>query len=135
MLDRPEARAPAPLDARFIHRQREFRPAPKQRLQCAYALKARKLMTEAKMNSSAESKMPVWLSRQIELFRTRICLRIEVGSRQHGHDLLTLSQLDTAEFDVFANKPRLGELHHRNEPQEFLHGQTRPAPVLFQPVA
>src|SRR6516164_1311555 len=132
MLDRPEARPLAPLDLGVIHRQREFRPAPKQRLQCAYALEACKLMAEAKMNSGAESKMPVRLSRQIELFRMRICLRIEVGSRQHGHDLLTLSQLDTAELDVFANKSRLGELHHRNEPQEFLHGQTRPAPVFFQ---
>jgi hypothetical protein len=60
---------------------------------------------------STESEMPVRPSREIKLFRMWICLRIEVGSREHGHDLVALSQPDTAEFDVFANKSRLGELH------------------------
>ena len=114
-----ETRPLAPLDLLFINGQREFRPAPKQSLQCAYALKARKLMAKTKMNSGAERKMPVRLAREIKFFRVGICLRIEVGCRQHGHDLLAPFQPDTAEFDLFANKPRFGELHHRNEPQEF----------------
>jgi len=135
MLDGLEARPLAPFDLGFINRQLQFRPAPEQSLQRAYALKARQLMAEAKMNPSTESEMAVRLSREIELFRMWICLRIEVGSRQHGHDLVALSQPDTAEFDVFANKSRLGELHHRNEPQEFFHGQASPAPVFFQPIA
>jgi hypothetical protein len=41
MVDRPKAGAPAPFDLGFIYDQREFRPAPEQSLQCAYALKAR----------------------------------------------------------------------------------------------
>ena len=64
-----ETRPLAPFDLVFINRQREFRPAPKQSLQRAYALKARKLMAKAKMNPSAEREMPVRLAREIELFR------------------------------------------------------------------
>jgi hypothetical protein len=89
----------------------------------------------SKMNSGAERKMPVRLAREIKFFRVGIRLRIEVGCRQHGHDLLAPFQPDTAEFDLFANKPRFGELHHRNEPQEFFHRQTSPAPVFLQPIA
>ena len=87
------------------------------------------------MNSGAESEMPVRLAREIKLFRIWICLRIEVGGRQHGHDLVAFPQPDTAEFDVVPNKSRLGELHHRNKPQELFNGQTSPAPVFFQPIA
>ena len=78
-----ETRPLAPLDLLFINGQREFRPAPEQSLQCAYALKARKLMAKTKMNSGAERKMPVRLAREIKFFRLGIRLRIEVGCRQY----------------------------------------------------
>ena len=54
MLNGLETRPLAPFDLLFINGQREFRPAPEQSLQCAYALKARKLMAKTKMNSGAE---------------------------------------------------------------------------------
>ncbi len=62
------------------------------------------------MNSGAEREMPVRIAPEIELFSMWICLRIEVGGRQHGHDLVASSQPNTAKIDVFANKSRLGEL-------------------------
>src|SRR5262249_1713448 len=44
-------------------------------------------------------------------------------------------QPDTAELGVLAHVARLGELHGRDETQEFLDGQTGAIPVLLQPVA
>jgi mono/diheme cytochrome c family protein len=64
MLDGLEARPLAPFDLAFINRQLQLRPAPEQSLQRAYALKARQLMAEAKMNPSTESEMPVRLRSQ-----------------------------------------------------------------------
>ena len=61
--------------------------------------------------------------------------RVHVGGRHHGHDLVALLQADAAELDVLAHVARLGELHRRDEPQEFLDRQVDPAPVLLEPVA
>src|SRR5262249_32300867 len=109
--------------------------APEQGLECASALDARQLMAKAKMNSGAESDMPIWLALEIELFRIDIGVRIEVGGCQHRHDPVALLQLHTAELDVLADVARLGELHGRDETQEFLDRQAGAVPVLLQPVA
>jgi hypothetical protein len=135
MLDRPQARPLAPFDLRFVHRQLQSWPAPEQRLERASSLDARQLMTKAKMNSSAEGDMPVWLALEIELLRMDVGVRIEVRSRQHRHDLVALLQLDSAELDILAHIARLGELHGRDETQELLDGQAGAVPVFLQPVA
>src|SRR5215510_2425938 len=134
MLDRLQARPLAPFDLRVVHRQLQSRPAPEQGLERAGALDARQLMAKAEMNSGAEGDMPVWLALEIELFRIDISVRIEVRGRQHRHDPVALLQPDTAELDILAHIARLGELHGRDETQEFLDGQAGAAPVLLQPV-
>ena len=65
----------------------------------------------------------------------RICLRIHVGGRQHGHNPVALSQSDATEFDIFAHVARLGELHRCDETQKFLNRQISPAPIFLEPVA
>src|SRR5882757_8883061 len=135
MFDRLEARPLAPFDLRFVRRQLQSWPAPEQGLERASSLDARQLMTEAKMNSGAERDMPVWLALEIEPLRMDIGVRIEVRSRQHRHDPVALLQLDTAELDILAHVARLGELHGRDEPQEFLDGQAGAVPIFLQPVA
>src|SRR6516165_3354591 len=135
MLNRFEAWHAAPLDLGLVHRQLESRPAPKQGLERARTLDARELMAKAEVNSGTEGDMPVRLSLKIELLRICICLRIQVRGRQHGHDLLALPELHPAKFDVFSHVARLGELHGREEPQEFLDRKIGPAPILFEPIA
>ena len=80
--------------------------------------------------SGAEGDVPVRLALQIEPLRMRIGLRIHVGGRQHGHDLVALSQADAAELDIPAHIARLGELHRRDEAQKFLDREIGAAPVL-----
>src|SRR5262249_12441385 len=92
-------------------------------------------MAEAEVNSGAEGDMPVRLSPEIEFLGMDICLRIEVRGRKHWHDPVALLERDPAKLDVLAHEARLGELHRRDEPQEFLDRQIGPAPILFQPVA
>src|SRR5262245_33040405 len=135
MLYRLQARPPAPADLRFVDRQLQLGPAPEQRLQRTGAIDARELMAKAIMNPGAEGDMPVRLAFEIEPLGMLVCPRIEVGRRQHGHNLLTLLQPDTAKLDVLAHEARLGELYGRDEAQEFLHGEIDPAPILLQPVA
>ena len=86
-------------------------------------------MPQAEMNAGAEGDMPVGPALEIKLLRMRIGLRIEVCGHQHGNDLLALLQPDTAELEIPAD--RFGELHRREEPQEFLDSQIGPAPVFF----
>ena len=119
MVNGLETRPLAPFDLLFINGQREFRPAPEQSLQSAYAFKARELMAKTKMNSGAECEMPVWLAREIKLFRVGIRLRIEVGCRQHGHDLLAPFQPDT---DDFADLAQLVDFHCVQDPNRNGHG-------------
>jgi hypothetical protein len=57
-------------------------------------------MAKAKVNSGAESDMPVRFSLEVEFLRISICLRVQVCGRQHGHDLLTPLQPDTAKLDI-----------------------------------
>ena len=90
-------------------------------------------MAKAEVDSGAEGDVPVRLALQIEPFRMRICLRIHVGGRQHGHDPVALSQSDATEFDILAHVARLGELHRRDEAQKFLDRQIDTAPILFEP--
>src|SRR6516162_3184124 len=90
-------------------------------------------MAKAKVNSGAESDMPVRFSLEVEFLR--ICMRVQVCGRQHGHDLLTLLQLDTAKPDILPYDARFGELHGRDEPQKFLDGQIGSVPIFFQPIA
>src|SRR6266511_3145611 len=114
MLDRLQARPPAPLDLGFVDRQLQFRPAPEQSLQRACSLDARELMAQAIMNSGAEGDVPVRLSLEIEFLRMHVRSRIQVGGRQHGNDLLTLLQPDTVELDVFPHEAGFGELYGRD---------------------
>src|SRR6516162_4079173 len=92
-------------------------------------------MAKAKVNSGAESDMPVRFSLEVEFLRICICLRVQVCGRQHGHDLLTLLQPNTAKLDILPYDARFGELHGRDEPQKFLYGQIGSVPVFFQPIA
>ena len=88
-------------------------------------------MPQTEMNAGAEGDMPVRPALEVKLLRMRIGLRIEVRGHQHGNDLLALLQPDTAELEVPADVARLGELHWRKEPQEFLDSEIGPAPVFF----
>src|SRR5262249_31110603 len=127
MLDRPQARPSAPLDLRFVYGQLQFRPPPKQGPERAYSLDACELMPQTEMNTGAEGDVPVRPALEIKLLRMRIGLRIEVRGHQHGNDLLALLQPDTAELELPADVARLGELHRREEPQEFLDREIGPA--------
>src|SRR5215813_15479915 len=109
--DRPHARPLAPSDLGGVDRQRELRPAAKQRLQRTGALDARELVTEAEMNPGTEGDVPVRSPREIERLGLLIRLRVEVRGRQHGHDLVVFAQPYTAELNVLAHDARLGELH------------------------
>src|SRR5262249_25159373 len=134
MLDRPQARPSAPLDLRFVYGQLQFRPPPKQGLERAYSLDACELMPQTEMNAGAEGDMPVRPALEINLLRMRIGLRIEVRGHQHGNDLLALLQPDTADLELPVAVAGLGDLHGREEPQEFLESEMAPAPFFFWPV-
>src|SRR5262249_56745194 len=104
----PHACALAPSDLGLIDRELQFRPAPEQGFERACSLDARELMAQTKMNSGAEGKMPVRPPGKVEFLGIFICLRIEVGGDQHGHDVRTLLQSDAAKPDVLADHARLG---------------------------
>src|SRR5262245_14891508 len=131
MLDRPKARPSAPLDLRFVHGQLQFRPSAKQGLERAYSLDACELRSQAEMNAGAKGDMPVRSALEIKLLRIRVGVRIEVCCHQHGNDLITLLQPDTAELEVPTDVARLRELHRREEPQEFLDREIGSTPVFF----
>src|SRR5262249_56201989 len=107
---------------------------PKQGLEGAYSLDACELVPEAEMNAGAKGDMPVRSALEIKLLRMPIGMRIEVCCHEHGNDLLAPLQPDTAELEVPADLARLGALHRREEPQEFLDREIGPTPVFFQPV-
>ena len=79
--------------------------------------------------------VPVRPALEIEPLGMLVRLRVHVGRRQHGHDPVALLQPDAAKLDVLSHKARLGELHRRDEAQEFLDRETGAAPVLREPVA
>src|SRR5215510_14054926 len=92
-------------------------------------------MAEAEMNAGAKRNVPVRLAIEIELFGMRIGGRIHIGSREHGHDPLTLLDCDAAQIDVPAYVARLGELDRGEEAQKLLHRKISAAPVFLEPVA
>src|SRR5690349_11472837 len=92
-------------------------------------------MAKAEMDASAEGDMPVRPPPKIEPFRMLVRGRIEIGGGQQGHDLVAALEPDAAKLDVLAHEARLGELHRRDEAQEFLDRDIGSSPILFQPVA
>lgn len=113
--DRSQAGPLAPSDLRVGHSQLEFRPALEQRLQRAFAFDARELMPQAEVDSCPEGQMPVGSPFEIEPFGMLIGIRVHVGHRQHGHDLLALLHLHAAKVHVLAHEARFGKLYWRDE--------------------
>src|SRR5688572_23872781 len=90
-FDSSQARLPPPSDLRWLNRQGEVRPAFEQCLESASAFDAGELMAEAKMNARSERDVPVRPSLEIEPLGALVRSRVEVGGREHGHDLVVLS--------------------------------------------
>jgi len=134
-LDGPETCSCAPENVRIVRCQLQLGPTLEQGSQRALTLNTRELMSQAKMNPSAEGDVPVRPSLEIELVWMIVRLRIEVCGGQHGHYLGTALQPNTAKFHVLAYEARFGELHWGNEAQKFLDGEIDMTPVLFQPIA
>src|SRR5262245_1408395 len=91
-------------------------------------------MTEAEMDSRAESNMTVRPSLEIARFSEHVSSRIHVGGHQHSHDLVTTLKSDAVQFHVLPHESRFRELHRRDKAKEFLDRQVGSPPVLFQPV-
>jgi hypothetical protein len=89
------------------NRQREVRPARVESLERAFGFQAGELMTEAKMNARAEGNMPVWPSREVELFRLRVRPRIHVPGREPGGYLVATFEPHTAQVGILAHIARL----------------------------
>src|ERR1700739_1658756 len=106
LFDRAQSGAPVPADSRWVDRKLELRPAHEQRLQRASRLYPRQLMAEAKMDSGAEGDMPVRPPLEIEPFRLRVRLRVQIGRDNHGHDLVALAQANALKLDIVAHVAR-----------------------------
>jgi hypothetical protein len=87
------------------------------------------------MDSGPEREVSVRPPLEIQSLGPLVRIRVHVGGRHHGGDLVALLQADAAELDVLAHEARLGELYRRDEAQEFLDRQIDPAPVLREPIA
>src|SRR4029450_5634009 len=135
LFDSPEAGPLPPANGLWRHGQREVRPAFEEGLQRALTLNSGELVAQTEMDPRAELQVAVGLPLEIKLLRTRVCIRIHVGSRQHGHDFFTLLQPNSTELDIFPDETRLGELDGRDEAQEFLNCQIGAAPILLEPIA
>src|SRR5262249_56141878 len=98
----------------------------------AHGLDARKLRAEAKVDSGAEGDVVVRPPLHVETLGIFVRLRVHVGRNQHGHDLLALLHADTVELDIVAYEAWLGKLHRRDEAQELLDRERKPAPVLLE---
>ena len=79
--------------------------------------------------------MPVRPPLEIEAFRALVRLSIQIGGDEHRHHPVALLQFHALEVDILAHVARLGELHRRDEAQEFLDRQPGAAPVRRQPIA
>ena len=114
---------------------RELRPALEQRFERAPAFDPGKLMAKAEVNAGAERDVAVRPAAQIDMLRVLVCGGVDVGGHQHRHHQIAALQRHAAQLHVVAHEARLGELHRRDEAQEFLDREVGAAPVLFQPVA
>ena len=65
----------------------------------------------------------------------RIYVRVHVGRSQHGYDPVALLEMDATEINILLYETRLGELHGRDEAEEFFDGRVAPTPVFLEPVA
>jgi hypothetical protein len=75
----------------------------------------------------AEGDVVVRPALEIELLGRYVCRRIQVGGRQHGHDLIPAFEPGAAEIHLLPHEPRLRELHRGDEAQEFVDRQVRSA--------
>jgi hypothetical protein len=92
-------------------------------------------MAEAKVNAGAEGDVPVRVPPKIEPLGMLVGGRIQIGSSEHGHDPVAALEPHAAKLHVLAHEARLGELHRRDEAQEFLDREIGAVPVLFEPIA
>src|SRR5262249_20583137 len=134
LFDRPEAWPLAQADLVGRHRQAQSRPTGEQRLQGAHAFDACKLMAEAEMDPGPEGDVPVRPSLEAEPFGMLVRQGIHVGGRQQANDFIALLQPTAAKLRVLAHDPGLGTLHRREEAQELLDRETRPTPILLEPI-
>src|SRR5262249_2435962 len=92
-------------------------------------------MTEAEMDACSECDVPIWPSSKVEPLGVLVRHRVQIGGREHGHDLVSRFKLHAAKYRVLSNKARLGELHRRDEAEEFFDRETCAAPILHQPIS
>src|SRR5690349_22878132 len=105
-FDRAQARAPAPVHASGFDGELEPWPAREQDFERASSLQPRQLVSEAEMNAGAEGEMPVRPPREVETFGMLVGRGIEIGRRDHGHDLIAALQRDPLDLDILAHIAR-----------------------------